>query len=387
MSADLCGMKILHLLAVAVFVPLLAACNRSAGFNEDYGSEDLEEKIVMSPREVARIFASLPIGEEQMDEVHNATSGSIGNGYDEEYTMKKLFEAPGCGVGDEESKSVVYPMPLRDLLSEYFSSTKAGSAGNGKKYLDCLSSSDLQIYWPFSENWDGEQYPIVTFDPGDGAETNIGYCIDRDNRGYRIVDSLIVDEAYAKSHPVWVINSNSDSGYVPLLTYDESEPRAAASAYSRRLILHDFTMLRNYDSWLQGGSEFRVLIGAVNGFNASTEAELNLYRPSVTDFMIVVKRSEKGKQKVFDSIVLTDFTNQMENLAFLISEDDGGTRTSWKCSATVKIKSKSYGFDVDLPINEKDDIVWRGQLSASFFQSEDYVKGRFGDVEVTFTLQ
>ena len=48
--------------------------------------------------------------------------------------------------------------------------------------------------------------------------------------------------------------------------------------------------------------------------------------------------------------------------------------------------SKSYGFDVEIPFHEKDDIVWRGQLAASFFQSEDEVSARFGDVVITFAL-
>ena len=103
--------------------------------------------------------------------------------------------------------------------------------------------------------------------------------------------------------------------------------------------------------------------------------------------MVVVRRKFLGEEQFYNGIIMTDFTNQLENLAFLITEDDGGTQTSWKCSATVKVKSKSYGFDVDLPYNEKDDIVWRGQLSASFFQEADWVHGRFGDVEITFTLE
>ena len=146
-------------------------------------------------------------------------------------------------------------------------------------------------------------------------------------------------------------------------------------------------MHRNYDTWFQGGSEFFIKCGSVNGFSASTEAELKLYSPSVTDFMLVVPRKYLNVKREYDAIILTNFTNQLDNLAFLITEDDGGTQTSWKCSATVKIKSKSYGFDVDIPYKENDDIVWRGQLSANFFQAEDIVHGRFGDVEVEFALE
>ena len=145
--------------------------------------------------------------------------------------------------------------------------------------------------------------------------------------------------------------------------------------------------LRNFDSWFAGGSEFFIKCGSVCGFNASTDAELRLYNPSVTDFMIVVKRSEVGTEKFFDTLIMTGFTDQLEKLAFLVTEDDGGTHTSWKCSATVKIKSKSYGFDIDLPYNDKDDIVWRGQLDADWFRNQRIASANFGQVELSFELQ
>ena len=237
--------------------------------------------------------------------------------------------------------------------------------------------------------------PVITFDPGYGSEYNYGYKLSYDRLGKLVVDSVYVDESVAMKSPVWVINTNRDAENTPVPIFTPEARFAGASlagredtkAMNRILKLKSFTMLRNYDSWFQGGSEFFVKCGSVNGFSASTEAELKLYSPSVTDFMIVVKRKYLNVKRDYDAIILTNFTNQLDNLAFLISEDDGGTQTSWKCSATVKIKSKSYGFDVDIPYKENDDIVWRGQLSATFFQSEDIVLGRFGDVEVEFALE
>ncbi|MBP5172138.1 MAG: hypothetical protein J6037_00330 [Bacteroidales bacterium] len=359
---------------------------------------------------LARMFSALPIDVEQMEEVMDAASSSVGNGYDEEYTMKQLVEAPGCGVGDSPTKAGSYARPLRDMIAEYLGSgTKAG-AQDVEEYLNALSESELQIYWPYSEDWDGEELPIITFDPGYGSEYNYGYKIGRDPNGFRVVDSVYVDENIAREHPVWVINKNDDAGHTPLELYAPSALTACDLLHSqgtvertsqtpslmnwsetksgpRMLYLRSFTMLRQYDSWFRGGSEFFVKCGAVNGFHATTEAEMRLYYPSVTDFMVVVKRKQLGEEIPYNGIIMTDFTNQLENLAFLITEDDGGTQTSWKCSATVKVRSRSYGFDVDIPYNEKDDIVWRGQLSASFFQEADFVTGRFGDVMISFALE
>lgn len=353
----------------------------------DSPSQEQGSASDLSLDRVARIFAALPLSDEQVQEVHDAASGSSSNGYDEEYTLRQLLNNPGAGVGDSPTKAGnTYSKPIRDLLKEYLSSTKAG-ASDVENYLSKLSESDLQIYWPYSEDWDGETYPIITFDPGNQAESNYGYVIEKGKNGFYVADSVFVDETVAMERPVWVINNNDDSEFTPLEFYTKAAaPGMPRTSGSRQLKIRDFTMLRNYDSWFGGASEFFIKCGAVNGFNASTEAELKLYQPSVTDFMVVVKRKYKGVVMPLDAIILTDFTNQMENMAFLITEDDGGTRTTWKCSATVKIRSRSYGFDVEIPFNEKDDIVWRGQLSATYFQEEDFVHGRFGDVEITFEL-
>ena len=133
-------------------------------------------------------------------------------------------------------------------------------------------------------------------------------------------------------------------------------------------------------------AEFFVKIGSVEDFTAATEAEMQIYSPSVTDFMIVVKRKYVGQPQPFNAVLVSDWTDQLTHCALMISEDDGGTRTSWKCSAVVKIKSKSYGFEIELPINTRDDIVWRGQLSRRYILANDGAVGHFGDVDLTFEL-
>ena len=342
-------------------------------------------------------MSELPLQEEHLREVHDAVNSSSSNGYDEEYTMSSLFSAPGSGVGDDKAgtKAVSYLRPLKDLFSEYFASNGAGTKGGAadvERYISALSDSDMQIYWPYSEDWDGETFPLVTFDPGYGAESNYAYVLSYAGGEASVVDSVLVTEDVARERPVWVINRNDDSAFTPLELFSTkaADMKVAASDDTKgpMLSIKTFKMLRNYDSWFGGASEFFVKCGAVDGFKASSDSDLKLYTPSVTDFMISVKRSQCGLSVPFQAIMLTDMTDQMDKVAFLIIEDDGGTRTSWKCEATVKYKSKTYGFDLEIPYNEKDDIVWRGQLSTSFFgEKGDTVSGRFGDVEVTFELQ
>ncbi|MBR4788956.1 MAG: hypothetical protein IK030_04490, partial [Bacteroidales bacterium] len=334
---------------------MLPSCVGTGGDVPDGPEDNYVGQDVFTPRNVAMMMASLPIGPGQLSEVHNAVNSSSSNGYDEEYMMCDLLTSPGAGVGDSEetraATKAAYTEPLRDLIAGYLAanppvSTKAGA--DVEYYLNALSASGMQIYWPYSEDWDGEQMPLVTFDPGFGANSNYAYEIAYDSGGYKVIDSVYVDENVAASRPVWVINSNDDSGFTPMqmfLTEHSSPATKSGDGKVKNLYMKSFTMLRQYDSWFAGASEFFIKLGSVNGFYAASEKELNQYTPSVTDLMVVVKRKHVGQTIPYDAILISDFSEQLDKLAFLVTESDGGTRTSWKCETSVKIKSKTYGFD------------------------------------------
>ena len=365
----------------------------------DHSGEEVPETVKISVDSVARLLSALPIGTEQVGEVHDAVSSSSANGYDEEYTMKDLFTAPGAGVGDGATRTgSSYRTPLRDLIRDHLASSLPVTKAEGEveEYVRLLEDSGLQIYWPYSEEWDGKTLPVITFDPSNGAEVNVGYRLRED--GSPGIEEVVVDEEMAMDTPVWVVNRNDDSDYTPVEMLRRQDPEwdgggsviVKPSSYTgdvRTLVLKDITMRRNFDPWFAGASEFFVKCGRVEDFTASTEAELKLYSPQVSDFMIVVRRNQLNKKIPFNVVLVSQWTELMESIAFMIVEDDGGTRTEWKCSAVVKYNSKSYGFEVSLPFNTRDDIVWRGQLAASFFQSEDTVTGRFGDVLISFALE
>ena len=399
---------------------LLLSCNRIPEPVED------RDNAALPLDQVAQMLSELPMEPVHFKEVHRAVSSSSGNGYDEEYMMRDLFASPGRGVGEEDSgksgnsvaeqsKSLSDILPLRDLIIQYAenrAATKASGFDPGI-WLESLSSSDIQIYWPYSEDWDGETQPVFTYDPGDGSQVGVGWKVDTDERGVRTVRKIEVDEKYAAAYPVWVVNRNSDSGYTSLDVMRREHPEwdngggaliiggpvssrapgvplpeegTKAASSVKTLILKDFTMRRHYDTWLAGGSEFFIKAGSVNDFVASTEAELQLYMPAVTDFMVVVKRKQLGQALPFNTVLVSDWTSQLTQVAFMIVEDDGGSLTQWKCSAVVKVASKSYGFDISLPFNTRDDIVWRGQLSRRYIEATDKIAGHFGDVDITFEV-
>ena len=362
------------------------------------------DSTYVSLADVAALMSRLPLEAEHLREVHDAVSASSGNGYDEEYTMSQLFTAPGSGVGDPATKaSAGYERPLHMLIEEHLRAvpvTKSASAIDPDRWISYVSGSDIQIYWPYSEEWDGECMPVITFDPEDNSVNNIGYRLVTDEDGFRHVEEVLVDEELARRCPVWVINRNSDAQYKSLEMLRREDPQWGEGGGSvivrppetkspsevRTLILKDFTMNRNYDSWFAGASEFFVKIGAFEDFTATTEAEMKLYNPTITDFMIVVKRNQVGIPQPFNAVLVSDWTGQMDSCAMMIIEDDGGTIREWNCTALVRVESKSYGIELKIPFYSYDDIVWRGNLSSRWFETNSNTVGHFGDIDLTFEL-
>ena len=395
---------------VALSLIMLAAASCEILDNDPDKHVKDEDSTYVGLEEVAELLALIPLKSSHVNEVHDAVTSSSGNGYDEEYTMKDLFERPGAGVGDLEVRSgAIYENPLRDLIKEHvYGMVATRSADDGidpDRFLEELMSSDIQIYWPFSDSWDGEGMPIITYDPEDGSDKNMGYRLVVNDDGSRSVESLVVDEALAEAEPVWVVNRNSDAGYATLEMLRREDPdwgegggtiivrpscpetlKTRAEVSGKSLILKDFTMNRSYDTWFAGASEFFVKTGSVEDFTASTEAELRLYSPTITDFLIVVKRSQIGEPLPFNAMLVSDWTGQMTHCAFMITEDDGGTITEWNCTALVRIASKSYGFEIKIPFNSRDDVVWRGQLSSRWLEANSNLVGHFGDVDLTFEV-
>lgn len=117
-----------------------------------------------------------------------------------------------------------------------------------------------------------------------------------------------------------------------------------------------------------------------------TEAEMRLYDPMITDFMLVIKRNQVGVPQDFNAVLMTGWSEDIDWCAFMITEDDGGTKTEWSTKAKVYIEGKSYGFEMTIPLNSRDDVVWRGKLDYVWFDRMDGKSSQFGDVELTFEL-
>ena len=120
--------------------------------------EDPNDGAQIALKEVASVLADIPLQKAHVHEVFDAVSASAANGYDEEYTMKHLFSTPGVGVGGTLTKGNSFANPLKNLIEEHLKSasmTKSEGGMDPETFIQILMDSDIQIYWPYSENWDG----------------------------------------------------------------------------------------------------------------------------------------------------------------------------------------------------------------------------------------
>ena len=339
------------------------------------------EKSVQSaevtPASVARVLSGIPFTLDQVREVWDGVNASSANGYDEEYTFRDMFASPGSGVGDERvgTRSVKeYHEPLNGLIS---------------RHLGDLSASGLQIYWPYSEDWDGISMPVITFCPEIALETNVGYLRKELPGNKWIVKEIAVDEAYAKEHPVWVVGWNEDAGAMTPQILEKTlgeKPATRSTSDFKTLRIKEFKAHVQYDPWLSGASEFFIKCGSIKAFTAAVASDLTQYTPEITDLMIKVKRKQVGTALRLNTVVVSEWSPQLSECVFLIHEYDGGKMTTWKASGEVKIKAKAYGFSVEFPYHRNDDIVWRGKLSSNYFERYNGVPNRFGDTSITFVF-
>lgn len=379
--------KVLLLLAGV----LCLACSKTG--EDPVQSSNAGQARLFTLEDVARLLSAVPLEAEQMGEVHDAATASSSNGYDEEYLMRDVFASPGAGVGDsgETKAGKKYAKPLRELLKQAAMATKAGEE-DAQALLDSLAVSDVQIYWPYSDLWDGKALPVVTFDPGNSGDSlNVGYL--------PTGEKVLVDEQMARERPVWVVSNNSDAGFTSLEMLRRQDPswgqgggdivikpRATPKEQIRTLVLRSFQSHRQFDSWFAGASEFFVKAGSVKNMVFSTDDSLLEFKPEITDFMIVIRRNQVDQEIPFNAILVSEWVPSLTTVGFMLIEDDGGRVTSWKCEAMGKYNSKSYGVEISIPVNSRDDIVWRGSLTRAYLEKYSGKVSGFGDVDLVLEL-
>lgn len=194
-----------NLLLCLLSAGLFSACQQE----ELSDVSDFERNVTQSPeknwetselRNIATMLCKVQIDTSVCREVHEACTKALENGMDETYRFSELLHPTLT------TRSTATPN-LGARINRYFAAPFIRSVQEASIDLKALAASKVQIYWPYSEDWDGKTLPLISFAPKDeNQEWNIAYKFD--DQGV-IVDSIMVNEESMMQRPIWIIN-NSD---------------------------------------------------------------------------------------------------------------------------------------------------------------------------------
>ncbi|MCF0197961.1 MAG: hypothetical protein HUK02_01380 [Bacteroidaceae bacterium] len=347
---------------------------------ESSTSEKITSKNLQA---IASLLASLPIDNETCREVKTTVETALFCGIEESAYFQEILSEQ-----TKISTRSLLESRLGRLLHEHYRNTRASAEDADMVPLSVLENSGrLQIYWPYSEDWDGVSMPAITFAPEDESQLwNIAFVKDNER-----IDTIVVDEEYMQNHPVWIVNlseiryedlpdfssgqyvANScafvGQGYVA--THESHDTPLASQSVTRStrsdnnlvytVQLGSFMSDHQYDSVWAGGSEFIIQMGSLDRFEISSNSQLTVLDPEVTYIRINRSRKDIKNQRWWtDTSVLNfDWTPNENDAAFMIHEEDGGDAVQWEADLSLTWGGAEYGFKVNLPYKNKDELIYK----------------------------
>ena len=288
-------MRTFNLLFIIGFIGLVVSCSSdeldSRLEKSNFVSTKSVEDVPLELSEIARSLAKMDFTKETLSEVKSGVDHSIHYGQDETYRFRDM-------IYPDSSK--IYRKSTSVFISEI---ENANMKNVNKEYmLNYLSNNNIQIYWPYSKNWDGNSTPIITY-CYENESQSVGYYLVRKSDGVCTLDSVIVNENFIKDHTVWVINKNSIS-YEDLPCFENGEYSKNGVFYHSDVAMKSFNMQRSgpgvvspsvyigtinclttQDGGLAGGPELKFSWGSISTpilSNTSPTTGLSTFNKSLT---------------------------------------------------------------------------------------------------------
>ena len=347
---------------------------------------------------------------EEAQRIHNAVQRSHSLGLDEMYYLKEFVsESPSSNKVIQEEPSEVSRKLRSELLNGSFVEESGISTQEFNPRPALFNHDRLNIYWPYSENWDGITTPVVVYAPQNLSDLRaIGYIYNKNTKKLMLTH---VDEQFCERHPVWII-TESETPYSNLPNFAKGENVSADGIlYSTNSVpsignnppvpqpidslshsnfrgpintvrLGYVRSEKNHDSWLAGGSEYVFRFVSLKNTNLSCESDTSKCIPDLARTKITFTRKEikHRTQKELNAIAVSDWPESLENIVMTLIEEDGGNKEyKYEASITVTWEDKKYGIDVSIPYRNLDDNIAERTYSRDFIISTNNYLGKDED--------
>jgi len=220
-------------------------------------------------KSIALIVANIATSRELFHEIHKGVNVSLDVGLDEQFRFKDILYPTESKIQALKASEVgQFGIKFRDAIRA--NRTKSTLQEDLEAFI---LREDVQIYWPYSEYWDGIEEPVITFHPiEEDAYENTGFRTVFMPDGSTRIDTIIVDEAFAIENPVWIINFNEseiEQGRRPFLP--PTNPVLPPTNLVHQVSIGYARATVQYDGLFGGGSEFKVCFigGRVTSWNTA----------------------------------------------------------------------------------------------------------------------
>lgn len=410
----------------SLLVLLALSCTKEHSIEEIHNESVLSSVDSQNSKSyfLSNLMIPLATNLDVVNEVFNATQASINQGLDEVYYFAEILDNANCKIYNP----VLTKADSKSLLGNLLKNQLLKRSLQTKYNLNDILNSDMQIYWPYSENWDKESIPWVSKlnipDNVDKQDLNIDslwvYQEKTLTNGEIVIDSLYIGESFAVENPVWIVNEaeiryrelpNISIGervapdgtvYATIIPSEVDVPKDVLEAAPTKwqevnprnpIIIPDtqkkiysvylgkFMASETHECWVFGGGpEFVVQMGSIEDFNITNPSQLLSLSPSVNYTKICLTRKNVKNRQWFDveirALMASNWSKNQKEAAFMIYEEDFGGERSFNFEIGVDISGKSYGFNIDLKYHKWDDMIAKRLYDRDFiFSSNNYNDG------------
>lgn len=295
--------------------------------------------------DIAVILTDIDIDIPLCREVLQSVQQSVDKGMDENLYFKELWMNPM----DVKVRSLGEESILKKRLDEYFNNqlpTRSSDTENAVK------NSDIRLYWPYSENWDGITMPVIAPAPRVESDAFYGYKYNKNPDGEFEIEIVLIDDDYAYDNPVWIINymetpydAISDYSYI---NKDDLSTRSTGNRYLWEM--DRMLVTKQYDKLSNGGSEFDVFVtyplidgyavGQCHQFYTFTRAQIRNAKNN--DVAVIINSDSR--------LLNTDWSSVQLSNHFALYENDGGDASQTVNAGTVGWKDDKTGLSASLTV-------------------------------------
>lgn len=369
-------MKVSNLFFAMLFPLVIVTSCTNEEMNDFQLDKKVQTKAIEKPIEisdVAQLISMIEIDDEVMNEVKTGIENSCKYGLDEEYRFKDMLN-PG---ESKISRSNNIPILIQRMKAKY---EELNLTTSNSDFFNFLVNSDLQIYWPYSDNWNGMDKPIIVC----GSKDDKLVYIFKGNSNE--IDTIPFTKEFVKQNTVWVISENS-TPYDELPNFYKDEfinkdgvvfiSRYAAVRMSRNnriigsdsgIYLDKINALHSYEGGLSAGGPELNFIWCHAGMSISNSPTgfVNTYRYNM-------KGSEVGKEIQLNYQIRNSWPkNEVENVLVVFDSDGGKNKTTTRNMKFIDLFGKETIVSAKFKYERRDEFIFDKTFTRKQIYEDNY---------------